>query len=174
MSRVKTKFTGVYYRHSITNNKPDKTFYIVYKDNFGKVKELKIGKYSEGIRENYCNLKRNEILTKLRLGEEPPAATKYKKKKKILLKDLAEEYFKTRKDGISKTSDIRTFNKHLVNYFDNMESVTRKDIEKLKKTLKLKKNNKGESLSDKTVNNILTILSAITRFAIKEELLKKI
>ncbi len=172
LARIKTKFTGVYYRDSITNNKPDKTFYIVYKDNFGNTKEVKIGKYSEGVRENYCNLKRNEILTKLRLGEEPPAAIKHKKKQKILLEDLAKEYFKTRKDGISKTSDIRTFNKHLANYFDNMESVTRKDIEKLKRILKSKKNSKGEFLSDKTVNNILTILSAIVKFAIKEDLLK--
>ena len=172
MARIKTKFIGVYYRNCTTNNKPDKTYYIRYKDNFGKTQEVKIGKYSEGVRENYCNLKRNEILTKLRLGEEPPAATKWKKKDRVKLDDLAKEYFLTRKDGTSKQSDIRTYNKHLSGYFENMEIITRKDINKFIKILKAKDNGRGDTLSDKTINNILTILSAIVKFALKEELIK--
>ena len=68
--RIKTTKTGVYYRKTITNTKPDKTYYIIYKDLNNKTKELKLGKFSEGIRENYCYQKRNEIITKIRLGEE--------------------------------------------------------------------------------------------------------
>ena len=60
----KTKITGVYYRELKTNDKDDKTFYITYKDTIANKKVwLKIGKYSEGVREAYCNQKRNEIIT---------------------------------------------------------------------------------------------------------------
>lgn len=58
MARHTTNLTGVIYRDSITNGKPDKVYYIRYKDKNKKTIELKIGKYSEGIREAYCNQKR--------------------------------------------------------------------------------------------------------------------
>ena len=64
MARHTTNLTGVIYRDSITNGKSDKTYYIRYKDDSNKTIEVKIGKYSEGIREAYCNQKRNEIITK--------------------------------------------------------------------------------------------------------------
>ncbi len=79
MSRIKTRLTGIYYRESKTNGKPDKTYYITYKNEQNKTVEKKIGKYSEGFRENYCNQIRNEIITKQRIGEEPPAISKKKK-----------------------------------------------------------------------------------------------
>ncbi|WP_195679477.1 hypothetical protein [Aliarcobacter butzleri] len=82
--RFNTKFSGVFYRESITNDKLDKTYYIRYKDKNNKDKEIKIGKYSEGFRENYCNQLRNEIITKQRIGEEPPAATRNKKEKNLI------------------------------------------------------------------------------------------
>ena len=62
MARHTTNLTGVIYRDSITNGKADKVYYIRYKDKNKKTIELKIGKYSEGIREAYCNQKRNEII----------------------------------------------------------------------------------------------------------------
>jgi len=172
MARHKTNYTGVIYRDSITNKKPDKTYYIRYKDNNGITCEIKIGKYSEGVRESYCNQKRNEIITKQRLGEEPPAAARHKKRKSISIQQLAVEYFKTRKEGRSKHSDLITFNKHLVGYFTDMEIITKKDIEKFISLMEQKTNRRSEPISEKTINNVLTILTAIVRFAIKEELLK--
>ena len=174
MARHTTKYAGILYRDSMTNEKPDKTYYIRYKDENKRTKELKIGKYSEGIRENYCNQKRNEIITKIRLGEEPPAAAKNKRAKKILLDDIKEIYFETRRDGRSKQSDLASYNKHLDPFFKNLnlELVSKEDIRKLQKTLKEKKNQLGKPLSTKTIHNILTILKSITSFAIKEELLK--
>ena len=62
MARHTTNLTGVIFRDSITNGIADKTYYIRYKDNDNKLVELKIGKYSEGIREAYCNTKRNEYI----------------------------------------------------------------------------------------------------------------
>ena len=172
LARIKTKYTGIYYRKSSTNGKDDKTYYITYKDNSNKMRELKIGKYSEGVREAYCNQKRNEFISKIRLGEEPPIASKHKKKKEVLLLSIADEYFKTRKEGKSKQSDLGTFNKHLKDYFADIESVTKSDIEKLKINLKEKVNIKGTPLSDQTIKNIFGILSAIVNFGLKEELIK--
>lgn len=172
LARIKTKFTGVYYRTSTTNGKEDKTYYITFYDNDSKKKEVKIGKYSEGVREAYCNQKRNETITKLRLGEEPPVASKYKKKDKVLLADIADKYFQGRKEGKSKKSDIATFNKHLKDYFMDLETVTKSDIEKLISTLEQKKNISGVPLSKQTIKNILGILSAIVNFGLKENLLK--
>lgn len=54
---TKTKLTGVYFRETKTNDKLDKVYYITYKNTLNKKVWLKIGKYSEGIREAYCNLK---------------------------------------------------------------------------------------------------------------------
>lgn len=172
LARVKTNLTGVYYRTSTTNGKEDKTYYITFYDNDSKKKELKIGKYSEGVREAYCNQKRNEIITKLRLGEEPPVASKYKKKNKVLLADIADKYFQRRKDGKSKKSDIATFDKHLKDYFTDLETVTKLDIEKLISTLEQKRNISGNTLSKQTIKNILGILSAVVNFGLKDNLLK--
>ncbi len=165
MARKKTKFTGVYYRETTTNNKLDKTYYIRYKDTNNKDVEIKIGKFSEGIREQYCNLKRNEILTKLRLGEE--VHLKHRQKDKIYLKDVAEEYFNTRTDSESKSKDISSYKKHLLSYFENtdLNTIDKKDIQIFKK-IKLE-----TPLAPKTVNNILTLLGTIIKYGINEELL---
>ena len=165
MARIRTKFTGVYYRETTTNDKPDKTYYITYKSNQNKMQELKIGKFSEGIREQYCNLKRNELLTKLRLGEE--VHLKHRQKDKIYLKDIAEEYFSARTDSESKNKDISSYKKHLLSYFENsdLNTINKKDIQLFKKE-------KLESpLAPKTVNNILALLGTIIKFGINEELL---
>jgi|TARA_R110002050_G_scaffold1710_4_gene11315 integrase len=174
LARYTTKYTGVIYRDSITNEKPDKTYYIRYKDINNKTKELKIGKYSEGVRENYCNQKRNEIITKLRLGEEPPAMANKKQKNSIAFKYLQEKYFETRKETKSKYSDIVTANKHLVPFFEkkNLETLTKDDVKALTKLLKTKTTPKGTQLSPKSRNNILTSFASIINYGLKEELIK--
>lgn len=78
---TKTRLTGIYFREIITNDKTDKVYYITYKDENNKKIWIKIGKYSEGIRETYCNQKRNEILTKQRNGEEAPVIAARKRNK---------------------------------------------------------------------------------------------
>ncbi|NLC27982.1 MAG: hypothetical protein GX780_04330, partial [Campylobacteraceae bacterium] len=52
MARQKSmKFQGIYYE---TLQNSDKSYYVTYKNEYGKKVWVKIGKYSEGIRENYC------------------------------------------------------------------------------------------------------------------------
>ena len=136
----KTKITGVYYRELKTNDKDDKTFYITYKDTTTNKKVwLKIGKYSEGVREAYCNQKRNEILTKQRNGEEPPAIASKKKKDILSIVTVADDYFSLRKDGNSKLTDKSHFTHYILPYFRNLdfENITKDEIQKF--TFELKK-----------------------------------
>ncbi|MDO8453634.1 MAG: site-specific integrase [Sulfurimonas sp.] len=165
MARIRTKYTGVYYRETTTNEKPDKTYYITFKNSQNKMQEMKIGKFTEGIREQYCNLKRNELLTKIRLGEE--VHIKHRQKDKIFLKEIADEYFNTRAERDSKNKDISSYKKHLLSYFENtdLNTIDKKDIQEFKK-IKLE-----TPLAPKTVNNILSLLGTIIKFGISEELL---
>lgn len=174
--RINTKYNGIFYRETITNNKSDKTYYIRYKDYCNKDKEIKIGKYSEGIRENYCNQKRNEIISKIRLGEEAPAAVRNKKKEILIISKFANEYFENRKDTRSKATDLSAYNKHILPFFEkyDFEQIDRHVINKYIKYLhtKTKENEKKVHLSDKTLNNILNLLKTISRYGLKYEFSK--
>jgi integrase len=174
LARHTTKFRGVLYRDSITNNKPDKTYYIRFKDINNKTKELKIGKFSEGVRENYCNQKRNEIITKLRLGEEPPAAAKLKKKEINLLSHAAAAYFAQRKENDTTKSDKAIFEHYISPYFNDIDLIDNSSIEKFDKYLKTakQKNNKNKLLSIKYQNDIKTLLISIGKYALKNDLTK--
>ena len=169
---IKTNLTGVYFRETQTNNKPDKTYYITYKDNLNKKIWLKIGNYSQGIREAYCNQKRNEILTKQRNGEEPPIILQKKKRTILSIETLATEYFK------GKNINGSTFNHykvHILPYFikHDIDLLDKKEIEKFRFFLEQKVTiNTKKPLAPKTINNILNILKAIGKYALKNDLLK--
>ncbi len=173
--RFNTKFNGVFYRESITNDKLDKTYYIRYKDKDNKDKEIKIGKYSEGFRENYCNQLRNEIITKQRIGEEPPAAARNKRKKILSIETISENYFSERKEGQNKGTDKSNFKNYILPYFKNLdfENISKDDIQvftnQLKKTKSLIKK---DLISDKTINNILNFLKALIKYAFRNDYIK--
>ncbi|WP_066355272.1 tyrosine-type recombinase/integrase [Aliarcobacter skirrowii] len=173
MARHTTNLTGVIYRDSITNGKPDKTYYIRYKDKNNKTIELKIGKYSEGVREAYCNQKRNEIITKQRNGEEPPVIAQRKKRVILSIENIAEQYFND-KPTINKV--IKSYYKnHILPFFKDydFENISREDITKFTSTLKSKKVIRtNKPLAVKTINDILNILKAITKYALNNDLLK--
>ncbi|MFW2565715.1 tyrosine-type recombinase/integrase [Aliarcobacter butzleri] len=173
--RFNTKFSGVFYRESITNDKLDKTYYIRYKDKNNKDKEIKIGKYSEGFRENYCNQLRNEIITKQRIGEEPPAATRNKKKKILSIETISENYFSEKKEGGYKGTDESNYKNYILPYFKTLdfENISKNDMQifsnQLKKTKSLIKK---ELISDKTINNILNFLKTLIKYAFKNDYIK--
>lgn len=172
--RESTNTQGVFYRETLTNDKKDKTYYVVYKNEHNKVKEIKIGKHSEGIRINYCKKIRDDLINRVRLGEDNYLALKGSNSKTITLQSLSDAYFNTRKEGKSKKSDIWSVNRHLISYFKdvNYNTISKEDIRSFQKYLSSKKTSKGIILSDKTVNNILTLLTSIVRFSMKEELTK--
>ncbi len=106
--RIPTNEEGIFYKRIINENgkEVDKVYLIRYREN--NTDKLKtIGKYSQGIRINYCKQIRNEILMKLRLGEEPPTITKKKKKQITILDDFAEIYFKEKDSEVKDIEKIK-------------------------------------------------------------------
>ncbi|NQY21831.1 MAG: hypothetical protein HRT40_11105 [Campylobacteraceae bacterium] len=67
--RIATNEDGIFFKRIINEKgkETDKIFVIRYREN-NKDKLTTVGKYSEGIRINYCKQIRNEILNKIRLG----------------------------------------------------------------------------------------------------------
>ena len=173
--RINTKFSGIFYRETITNDKIDKTFYIRYKDENNKDKEIKVGKYSEGYREAYCNQLRNEIITKQRTGEEPPSIASKKKKNILSIETIASDYFNYRKESKTKANDISQYNNHILPYFKNLDFETIDKNEILQFTNKLKKTKskfKEDLLSDKSINNILNFLKTLIKHGFKNDFIK--
>lgn len=156
--RIKTKQTGVYYQ-LLTNG--DRSYFVTYKSEDGKKVWKKIGNYSEGIRENYCKKIRDEIVVKLRNGEEV-----VKKYQSISFKDIISKYYSTR---ISNEKNIKkemsVVNLHLIPYYEqySINKIEEKDIINFKKS--------KSHYSPKTINNMLTILNALFAYAYANELI---
>lgn len=171
LARKKTKFSGVIYREIITNNVKDKVYYIRYKDVNGKSKEIKIGKESEGVRANYCNQKRNEIITKQRLGEEPPAIAVKKKKNIITLNDVSIAFFKEReiqnKDNAHSASKYKNWIEPVLGHRD-VDLIELKDIRELQESLVAK------NFAAATINFAIKLLHAIFNYAIENGITKNI
>ncbi|MCX6074904.1 MAG: site-specific integrase [Campylobacterales bacterium] len=83
------KYTGVYF-NELQNG--DKAYYITYKDGEGKMKRVKIGLHSAGVREAFCKQKRDEVLNSQRLGEEPPAIVIRKKSTALKFEEVWTKY----------------------------------------------------------------------------------
>jgi len=163
-SRIKTKYNGVFYRETITHNKTDKTYYIRYNDTNGKKVELKIGKFSEGIRELYCYNKRNEIITKMRLGETVQLG---KTKKNIVsISKLANDYFEYRIMHSPKSGahELRRYNNHLEEPFGSLsaDDISQDMIMRFQ-------SEKSKTHAQKTVNMLIDMLSTIIAYGIKHE-----
>ena len=168
---IKTNITCVYFREIVTNNKSDKTYYITYKDSNNKKVWLKIGKYSEGVREAYCNQKRNEIITKQRNGEEPPLIAQKKKKNILYIDTIANDYFSQKTDRTIKSYYLN----HVLPFFKDydFETITNTDIVKFMTALKEKNGIRtNEPIAPKTINTILNILKSIIKYALKNDLIK--
>ncbi|MDD3466211.1 MAG: site-specific integrase [Campylobacterales bacterium] len=164
INRIKTKYNGVFYRETVINGKPDKTYYIRYSDTGNKKVELKVGKYSEGIRELYCHNKRNEIITKIRLGETVQFGLP--KKEFTPISELAEEYFKYRIMHSPKSGahELRRYNNHLKSVFGSLS------VEEITHELLLQfQTKKSQTHAKKTVNILIDMLSTIISHAIKNE-----
>ncbi len=167
--RIPTNEEGIFYKSIINeNNKEiDKIYLIRYreKDN-DKLKT--IGKYSQGIRINYCKQIRNEILMKLRLGEEPPTIAKNKKKIIITLDNLAEIYFKEKEMEVKDLEKIkRSYINHIKPFLGHKDAdeITSDDIKEIQKY-------KRNFLAERTINAIIQIVGAIYNVAIQKEIFK--
>lgn len=178
--RHKTKKTGIYYKEvektvidtngKIKTSIVDKVYTIQYKDNDDKWKFKTIGKYSEGIRESFCNAKRIEIMNKTRLGEQPDLIKKKQKKEIITYDSIATKYFES-VEGINRDNknSIARYELHIKPFIGHLDIsvITHKDIEKIQKA-------KQKTHSPKTVNHITTLAGTVFNYAIKKEDMKLI
>lgn len=155
------KYDGVQLYHK--KNK-DVSYYIRYKNEYGKSVRIKVGDKSKGITEPFCKQKRDEILNKLRLGEDIPI--RQRKEKIITLNDLSKLYFDDRDLEIKQNKRQKAkYELHLEEHFGtkNIKLLTRKDITGFRDGLvKLNKANN-------TINGIIILLNAIINYAIKEK-----
>lgn len=167
--RIPTNEEGIFYKSIINENgkEIDKTYIIRYREN--DTDKLKtIGKYSQGIRINYCKQIRNEILMKLRLGEEPPTVAKKKKKDSAKLDDFAEIYFKEKEMEVK---DIEKIKKSYINHIKPfighraVDEITSDDIKEIQKI-------KRKVLAERTINALIQIIGAIYNIAIQKEIFK--
>ncbi|QKJ27345.1 tyrosine-type recombinase/integrase [Aliarcobacter cibarius] len=163
MARFKSKrYLGVYYQ---TLKNSDKAYYITYKENNKKV-WLKIGLHSEGVREQLCHQKRNEINTKMRLGEDLPEVAK---RKAETLNEVAKNFFDEKALHNKRNKGTRArVEKHIQNTLGDipLNKITKEQINKIQKEL-------SDKLSPASVNFVIGQLNAIFNWAIENELLDK-
>ena len=165
MARKKSnRYTGVYFQE-LQNG--DKSYYITYKENKKDVWK-KIGLHSEGIREAYCFQKRNEITSKIRLGEELPHIAVRKETQTFL--DVANQFYdyKAIHNRQNKKTRSRVENR-LKNHFIGskyIKSITKSDIEDFQLNIE-------KELMPATVNFTVEQVSSIFNWAIENEILDK-
>ncbi len=170
MARIKSKkYNGIYYNE--LENK-DKSYYITYKDIDGKKVWQKIGLFSEGIREDYCNIKRNEVVNIIKNGELPPALAKKKKKEIIIFDDIANQYFQykldTKKQILKENEKEKQRYINHIKYFIGHIAINKlltKDIEKIQ-TAKI------GVLADSYVNQLIFLISSIIKYSMKQNIFK--
>ena len=161
--RIKSKkYTGVYYRN--LENK-DKSYDITYKQNNKKI-WLKIGLHSEGIREAFCNQKRNEITTKLRLGEDLPQVAK---RNALTLDEVAKKYYDEKELHNKQNKKTRArVETHIQKTLGDVpiNKITKDQINLIQK-------DKIKVLSPASVNFIIGQFSAIFNWAMQNEIIDK-
>jgi len=150
--KISTKDEGVFYKEVVNENNKvvDKIFLIRYRENYTD-KQMTIGKFSEGIRLEFCKAKRIDILNKIRHGEF------VSKQSKITFYEVFTKYIQWAKHN-KKTwkQDKNTFEFHLKE-FKNY------DLRQLKSELfeKLKQQKLSDGYKPRTVQLILGLARQI-------------
>ncbi len=159
---IKTSNVGVYFRECLTNGKKDKAFYFTFKDIATNKKVwVKVGKYSEGIRENATVTLRSEAISKNRHGEDITVIAKKKLKDILTFDEVANEYLEI-KNNINLKSRYENAIKEILGNRD-IYSITKDDITKLIKTLI------DKDYSASTVEVTFSVIRASFNYAIKEK-----
>ncbi len=157
------KFEGVQYYLKANGTK---SYSIRYKDEYGKLKRVKIGSSDEGIDEAYCKNKRIEILNAQNLGEQPPRIVKNHRKKIITLNDIADKYFDSKENTNSTYERLSKYNKHIKDLLGlyAIDKIKKGDLVNLQAQIV-----KEKGLSKKTANMIIELFSTIFNYGNSEE-----
>lgn len=164
--RTSTNTEGVFYKEifNADNKAIDKMYGIRWTDENGKSRLKNIGTYSSGIREKYCKAKRDEIITKIRLGEDLPHLAK--PKQSISISKMAELYFEYKSSTVKDIDkEKRRFENHLEKKIGHvlLQNFSESDAINLQSELK-------EKLSVASVRTILVTLNAMYKYMIKKKL----
>lgn len=179
--RHKTKKTGVYYKEiqktaidskgKIKTSIIDKVYSIQYKDIDEKWKFKTIGKYSEGIREAYCNTQRNLIINKVKFGEQPDIIKKKIKKEVLTLDGIFQIYKKHKQNEGRHSKAIEgMYRTHILGKFGNVDifSITTDKIVTFRKSLM------DRGLADATIKGNITFIGTLFNVAIDDGLYDKV
>ena len=152
------KHRGVQYK---TLSNGDKSYYIAYKLG-GKFHRVHIGKYSEGIREEYCAQKRNEAINNEKFGDSAPIV-RHKRKNITTVDELADIYFADKatenKENHRQQGKYNLHIKPVLGQSD-VKTLSRDDILSFRNELNTRR-------APKTVNGIIQLLAAIINYSIK-------
>ncbi|MDX9744020.1 MAG: site-specific integrase [Arcobacteraceae bacterium] len=159
---TKTNKTGVYYN---LLEDGDKVFYFTYADiNDNKKKKwVKVGNYSNGMREATAFTLRAEQISKMTHGEDITVIANKKKVNILTFDDIAKFYFEDKK--VDKYR-ISKYNLHIKPIIGN------KSIDNITKDMIEKNIFNGELLKDKapqTINGIRELIGAIFNYSIKND-----
>ena len=157
--------TGIYER---TDAKGGITFYVTFRDEFGKQKWLKVGKKSDGISLSYCKQYRSKIINQKYLGED---VSNIRKKSVILFEELAQDYFIHSQNAGHKRPQafVRRYEIHIKDKLGHLpaDSITKVMMDELIVELK----NKG--LANSTVDRIRQQVCVIFNVGIHHDKCKK-
>lgn len=156
---------GIYER---TDAKGAITFYVSFRDIYGKQKWLKVGKKSDGISLTYCKQYRSKIINQKYLGED---VSKDRKKSVVLFEELAQDYFIHAKHAGHKRPQqpIRRYEIHIKNKLGHLpvDSITKVMMDELIVELKAK------GLANATVDRIRQQVCVIFNVGIHHDKCKK-
>jgi len=164
--RNTTKYPNVYWIECTFGKKPDKSYFVIYRDENGVKRQKTIGRESQRITASFAHQKQIEIVNKIRLGEDIQIKGA---RRKIFTFHAAFhhylEYAKNNKKSWRKDQEL--FNNHLKEIHGReLIKLTQKDFNDIKAT----KQNK--MYADSTIKSILAVARQIINYAINHELIK--
>ncbi|SMP87537.1 Site-specific recombinase XerD [Epsilonproteobacteria bacterium SCGC AD-308-E02] len=164
--RQPTGIDGVFYK-DVTNNKDksvDKVYGIRWRDENGKSRMKTLGKHSQGIRPQFCKVKLDEIVVKIRLGEDLPKIAK--KVSTTTIDDLAAKYYEMKTNTVKDIEkEKRRYELHLEPRIGDvrLQNFTEDDAIALQTAL-------TETLAVATVKTLMVTLNAMYKYAVKMKL----
>lgn len=148
----------------------EKTYYVNYTVN-GRSYNKKIGKHSEGFRENFCNIKRTELINEAKNGSVID--------KRIVIDELAELYHETKQTNSTHGAMLSRYDYKIKPFFKNkaVRHITEEDVRKFQKELMATKTGskgKGKKLmADATVNYYVQQVQSLLIYGVSKGYLQE-
>lgn len=157
---IKTKFTGVYYRDTLNN---DRIFYITYKLK-GKTKKEKVGSAKEGITANYASKYRAKKTSIERLRDDAPML---QNKVLPIFDECFSLYMNKIKDKSDSKNTLGRYNLHVKETFGHLrvDEITTDMLEIFRKKARKKISKKtNRPYASKTINDWLNIIGTVINY----------